>query len=300
MKKKFLSVLLTLVMVFSIIPTAAYAASVDESNYQTKHWYDDAVIYCSESGLLPDELQSSSLLQEPVTWSILSQVLSDVTTNYSEDLYISGTSSCAPVNWAKSFSIMETSLADDDIVTRLDVAVALSSFFSKSNADVLPPLSASSFSDFSSIPDNCKSSVLFVKANSLMNGYGDRTFGGNDSLSICQLAQILYNGRDIFSDVVMNKLFSLDESQINYVELQNGNTGHKEIITEQAKLSTIIQLLNSFEIDSTQLAESDGWSYRMKLYFSSGKETDFYLSSNSVTLNNVKYISAIQHFSPIL
>ena len=276
------------------------ALSYDESNYPPDHWYDDAVIYCSESNLLSNYLQSYSLLQEPVTWSILSQSLSDVTTNYSEDLYISTPSTFAPVNWAKTFSIMESSLAENDVVTRLDVAVALCSFFNKSNIDVLPPLSTSSFSDFSSIPDNCKSSVLFVEANSLMNGYSDGTFGGNDPLSICQLAQILYNGKIIFPDVVMDKLFSLDESQIDYVELQNGSTGDKDIITDPSKLSTIVQLLNSFKFDSTQLAESDGWSYRIKLYSSSGVEADFCISSDSVTINNVRYISAVQHFSSIL
>lgn len=299
MKKKFLSVLLTLMMVLSVTPSAAHAAGGNQ-NTENKNWYDDAVIYCSRNGLLLDYLRSDSLLQENVTWSILTQVLSDVTTNYSEELYTSKTDSSASVNWAKDFALMENALAGDDVVTRSDAATTLSSFFDKSNIDVLLPLSVSSFSDFYSISDNCKSSVLFVETNSLMIGYGDGTFGGNDPLSICQLAQILYNGRDIFSNVIMNKLFSLNENQIDYIEFQDGNTGCEEVITEQVKLSNIVQLLNSFKIDSIKLVESDGWSYRIKLHYSSGTEADLYISSNSVSINNVKYISAVQHFSSIL
>lgn len=289
---------LCLITVLLLLTVSAF--SYDGKTYQTKHWYDDAVIYCSENSLLVNYLQSNSLLQEPVTWAIFSQVLSDVTANYSKDLYTSETCSSAPVNWAKNFSIMDNSMSENGVVTRLDVAIALSSFFSRSNVDILPSLSTSNFSDFSSIPDNYKNYVLFVEANSLMKGYSDGTFCGNDPLSICQLAQILYNGRDLFSNVVMDKLFSLDKSQIEYVELQNGNTGNKEVITEQANLSNIVLLLNSFRIDDIQRVESDGWSHRIKLHFTSGAEAAFYVSSDSVTINNVKYISAVQHFSSIL
>mgnify|MGYP000697840980 CR=1 len=98
----------------------------------------------------------------------------------------------------------------------------------------------------------------------------------------------------------MDKLFSLDEHQITHIELRNGNTGDKEIITEPDKVSTIVNLLNSFKIDKMQFHKSDGWSYWMKLYSSSGTETDFYISTDSITLNNVKYTSAVQHFSSIL
>lgn len=289
---------LCLISLLSLLTISAFA--YEDCNNQTKHWYDDAVIYCLGNNVLSNHLQSNSTMQEPVTWLILSQSLSDVTTNYSEDCYLSGKSSFASVNWAKSFSIMDNSFSEDKSVSRLDIALALYSFFSKSNVAVIPPLSTSSFSDFSNIPNNYKNSVLFVETNSLMNGYSDGTFSGNNSLSICQLAQIFYNGRNLFSNVVMDKLFSLDEHQITHIELRNGNTGDKEIITEPDKVSTIVNLLNSFKIDKTQFHKSDGWSYWMKLYSSSGTETDFYISTDSITLNNVKYTSAVQHFSSIL
>lgn len=293
MKRKFLSVLLALTMVFSLTAVAAQA--------EARPWYADAVAYCAEQHLLSDFLQDDASLQKPVTWSVLVQTLAAMTQNYSSALYASDTDPTrAPYNWARDFALAPEDMEETGAITRADAAAVFYAFLRKSSASTQPLPAASSFSDFSGIPADCQSGALFVEANSLMKGYEDGAFRGSASLSICEFAQILYNGKDLFSQLQMKKLFALPEEQIDRITVQSGTTGEESPVADPAKRQEIIQLLNSFQFSTAQAEDSDGWTYRLTIHFSSGQELSFCLSASSVTIHGHRYSSATPHFSSLL
>ncbi len=306
MKKRFLSLLITLVMVFSILPVSSQAVTADsaaegdvipqdDQYIERTEWYDDAVTYCSENGLLTELLQQDDdNLDDGVTWVTLAQALSELAVNYSDEIYTS------EVNWAKDFGLIKENVSENDIVSRFDAAKTFSTFISKSNVETNQPLSTSNFVDFLNIPASYQQDVLFVESTSLMNGYGNGTFGGNDPLTRCQLAQILYNGKDFFSNLSMSKIFSLSENDITCIDIQSGSTGDKKSITDADEILGIVNLLNNFEFNSIRIVEGDGWARRLILHFSSGEMFYFYISPSSITINNIIYESDIQYFPPTL
>lgn len=263
-------------------------------------WYTPAVNYWSHKGCLGEEgVEDLNNLQKQVTWSDLAGTLSKLDKNYSDANYQTDLSS-SPVAWAKDLAIMDRDLGGDDVVTRLDGARALATFLKKSCAKSQAPLSSTGLSGFSDIPQVDREAVLFVKANGLMKGHADGHFGGNEPLLVCQLVQILYNGRELFSDIRLDKLFLLDPTQVDYIEIQDGITGDVKVIRERDQVAKLVKLLNSFRFHKAEFSDCDGWTCRMKLYSSSGLETDFTLSVDSVTLNRTRYLSNDSHFSTIV
>ena len=263
-------------------------------------WYTPAVNYWSHKGCLGEEgVEDLNNLQKQVTWSDLAGTLSKLDKNYSDANYQTDLSS-DPVAWSKDLAIMDRDLGGDDVVTRLDGARALATFLKKSCAKSQAPLSSTGLSDFSDIPQVDREAVLFVKANGLMKGHADGHFGGNEPLLVCQLAQILYNGRELFSDIRLDKLFLLDTTQVDYIEIQDGTTGDVKVIGERDQVAKLVKLLNSFRFHKAEFSDRDGWTCRMKIYSSSGLEADFTLSVDSVTLNRTRYLSNDPHFSTIV
>ena len=278
-------------------PVWAYRGSRDPMK---EPWYTPAVNYRFRKVCLGEEVpEDLNNLQKQVTWSDLAETLSKLDKNYSDANYQTDLSS-GPVAWAKDLAIMDRDLGGDDEVTRLDGARALATFLKKSCAKSQAPLSSTGFSDFSDIPRVDREAVLFVKANGLMKGHADGHFGGNEPLLVCQLIQILYNGRELFSGIRLDKLFLLDPAQVDSIEIQDGTTGDVKVIRERDQVAKLVKLLNSFRFHKAEFSDRDGWTCRMKLYSSSGLEADFTLSVDSVTLNRTRYLSNDPHFSTVV
>ncbi|WP_312939235.1 hypothetical protein [Oscillibacter sp.] len=83
-------------------------------------------------------------------------------------------------------------------MTRAETANALYAYFGRTDVKVAQPELSSCFTDFNEIPDNLRSGVLFAESNFLINGFGDSTFGSNRPITVAELSQILYNGKDLF------------------------------------------------------------------------------------------------------
>lgn len=277
-------------LLISLFTSFCFSYYKNDRNVNHIKWYKDAVAYCSKNGLLTDSLQDDTNLTDSVTWSSFVQVLSQLASNYSDELYTSS------MNWAKDFGLIKEDISENETVSRFDAAKTFSIFINKSNINTNQMLSTSSFIDFHNIPTSYQQDVLFVESNSLMNGYADGTFGGRDPLTTCQLAQILYNGKDFFLNLSMSKIFSISKNNITYIELQSGSTGNKESITAADKILEIVNILNSFEFDKMHAVAGDGWTYRLILHFSSGEMVSFYVSPNSITINNVIYEASLQNF----
>lgn len=299
MKSKMIGLALFVAALYLILPDPVWAYQGGRDPMR-EPWYTPAVNYWSHKGCWEkEELEDLNNLQKQVTWSDLAGALSKLDKNYSDANYQTDLSS-DPVAWVKDLAIMDRDLGGDDVVTRLDGARALATFLKKSSAKSQAPLSSTGLSDFSDIPQVDRETVLFVKANGLMKGHADGHFGGNEPLLVCQLVQILYNGRELFSDIRLDKLFLLDPTQVDYIEIQDGTTGDVKVIRERDQVAKLVKLLNSFRFHKAEFSDRDGWTCRMKLYSSSGLETDFTLSVDSVTLNRTRYLSNDPHFSTIV
>lgn len=118
--------------------------------------------------------------------------------------------------------------------------------------------------------------------------------------SLLLLGFSYYRSKQDIVENNLNKIFSIDESDVAYIEGFNGNTGETKLVTDRDKIIDIIELLNDFEFDSICAVRGDGWNYRLILYFSNKDTTYIYLTPKSITIDNVQYISNVQHFPSTL
>lgn len=221
--------------------------------------------------------------------------------NYKEETYKSqGDKSNPSINWASDFLLHEKNIEEKALVTRSELASAIYSLCMKSSGKDLKPLGQTNFLDFSELSPGDQKGVLFVEANSLMQGYGDGRFASKDGLRVCELAQVLYNGRTIFSDLNMTRLFFLDPETIDYIEVMDGNTGKVKTIREEDQIKSLAKELNDFKFEKIEGADMEGWSLRIKLHFTSGKVLDASLSSDWLEINGVSYRASEAHFEPLI
>ncbi len=165
-----------------VVPVFGYA--------KAPAWCADAVNYCDENHLFNGVPQAEKSLDDIVTWGVFSQILSNSTSNYDGTYYQPGLVMdshvknreiyWAAMNWAKSFWIVDDLKRETDPMTRAETVNALYAYFGRTDVKAAQPKLSSCFTDFNDIPDDLRSGVLFAEANSLINGFGNSTFGPID------------------------------------------------------------------------------------------------------------------------
>ncbi|WP_369283314.1 S-layer homology domain-containing protein [Oscillibacter sp. GMB15532] len=281
-----------------VVPVFGYA--------KAPAWCADAVNYCDENHLFHGVPQAEKSLDNIVTWGVFSQILSNSTSNYDGTYYQPGLvmdSNAkdreiyrAAMNWTKSFWIVDDLKQETDPMTRAETANALYAYFGRTDVKVAQPKLSSRFTDFNDIPDDLRSGVLFAEANSLINGFGDSTFGPNRPITVAELSQILYNGKNLFQNAAMEKLFVLSASNVDSIEFRNGYNFEQHITNNKNVIKDVIDHLNAFRFKNMESADYDGWSYGFKIYFKDGKEFNFMLDPNWVRVCGVGYAPAKEFF----
>lgn len=98
-------------------------------------------------------------------------------------------------------------------------------------------------------------------------------------------------------------LFSLNESAVSKIMIQNGSTGEVSTFSSEEDLAFLIKQINGFRYKKTEILEpADGWTIHIKIYKKTNEVTSFYISNNTdVEIDHIKYISAQpNYFLPLI
>lgn len=181
----------TLLLVGGTIPAAAY------SDVPAGAWYAQAAEYCRESGLLNGTSAGQFSPDRTVTRGMLAVVLHRMAgtpeaaegepfADVAEDAWY------APaIRWASATGVMggygAGLFGPENAITREQLAAAL---WRRAGC---PEAQAADFTDAAAISAYARNAVDWARANQIMNGQSDGSFGPADVLTRAQLAQVLAN-----------------------------------------------------------------------------------------------------------
>lgn len=179
------------------LSTPAYAAEAPFSDVPAGAWYEEAVTYCQENGLMGGTSATRFSPGQTVTRGTLAVVLyrmagspeSGSQTAFTD--VPAGAWYAAAVRWAAQSGIMggtgDGRFAPGAPVTREQLAAVLWRWSGS------PSLEAEDFADEGRIASYARAAVDWARASGVMSGRADGRFAPRETLTRAQLAQVLYN-----------------------------------------------------------------------------------------------------------
>ncbi len=201
MKKKFIGILLALVLLLSSLPVQAQGTEYTDV-FQSE-WFYEAVNYVSTNkvmtGVADKTFAPRDSLTRGMAVTILSRVYGSDTSGFKDAPFSDVDMKRyygVHVAWAKQNGIIhgmtDTEFNPNDFMTREQICVMLSNFFdfcglSTRNTDV------KRFSDEDKIGKWAKEAVLRMQRGGIVNGRDDNTFDPKGETTRAEFAQIVYN-----------------------------------------------------------------------------------------------------------
>ena len=201
MKKKFIGILLTAVLLFSSLPV--HAQDTEYTDVFLSEWFYEAVDYVSTNNVMTGVADKTFAPRDSLTRGMAVTILSRIygaDTSGFKDAPFSDVDMKryygVHVAWAKQSGIIhgmtDTEFNPNDVMTREQICVMLSNFFdfcglSTRNTDV------ERFSDEDKIGKWAKEAVLRMQRGGIVNGRDDNTFDPKGETTRAEFAQIVYN-----------------------------------------------------------------------------------------------------------
>lgn len=216
--KKFTSVLLTIIMLFCI-STSVFAEDMTQKQYPQKfydvskdHWAFEYIAKLADRGVIDGYSDGSFKPEKTVTraeWAKIMVVAAGIKTT-DDSVYFNDTYNHWAILYINASKNYLTAYADgsyrpDQAAVREDVAAAMVKLkgYDISEADYSY---LNQFTDTNTISNNLKKYVAVAVQNGLIDGFDDKSFKGQDTLTRAQAAKLLYLAFEHGSD---NKLADL-------------------------------------------------------------------------------------------
>lgn len=202
MRKKLLSCLLTLCMLFSLLPTAALAADANPfTDVKDADWFYDGVLWVKDEGLMNGTTATTFAPNDTTTRGMLVTILwrlagkpdakgtqfSDVDDGaYYADATIWGCANDIICGYG------DGTFGPNDAITRQQMATILYRYAKYAKYDVTAAADLSDYDDADEVASWAEDALAWANAEGLINGMGDDTLAPAGNATRAQVAAILY------------------------------------------------------------------------------------------------------------
>lgn len=202
MRKKLLSCLLTLCMLFSLLPTAALAADANPfTDVKDADWFYDGVLWAEDEGLMNGTAATTFAPNDTTTRGMLVTILwrlagkpdakgtqfSDVDDGaYYADATIWGCANDIICGYG------DGTFGPNDAITRQQMATILYRYAKYAKYDVTAAADLSDYDDADEVASWAEDALAWANAEGLINGMGDGTLAPAGNATRAQVAAILY------------------------------------------------------------------------------------------------------------
>lgn len=181
MKRRFLSLLLVLAMLLSMVPAVSAAGNLPFTDVSSSKWYYDAVQYVYENGLMNGDTSTTFEPENTMTRGMFVTVLGRMvgvnTANYTFNYFgdVNTIRYYAPyINWAAANGIVKgypgTLFKPDDPITREEMATIFSRYLTMADYDLPQDSQATTFSDANTAHNYAKEHIEKMRLTGLMQG----------------------------------------------------------------------------------------------------------------------------------
>ena len=202
MKKRLMATLLTLCMLFSLLPTTALAADANPfTDVKSSDWYYDAVRYVKSEGLMAGTSDTAFSPNTTTTRGMIVTILwrlagsPEVTGTQFADVD-DGQYYADAILWASKNSIVsgygDNAFGPNDPITRQCMATILYRYAEYADYDVSAAADLSEFADEAEIAAYAEAPLAWASAEGLISGMGDGILAPQGSATRAQVAVILY------------------------------------------------------------------------------------------------------------
>lgn len=202
MKKRLMATLLTLCMLFSLLPTTALAADANPfTDVKSSDWYYDAVQYVKSEGLMAGTSDTAFSPNTTTTRGMIVTILwrlagsPEVTGTQFADVD-DGQYYADAILWASKNGIVsgygDNAFGPNDPITRQCMATILYRYAEYADYDVSAAADLSEFADKAEIAAYAEAPLAWASAEGLISGMGDGILAPQGSATRAQVAVILH------------------------------------------------------------------------------------------------------------
>lgn len=211
MGKRMWSVLLAVLIVFSVSATGASAAELPFVDVPDTAWYKGAVTYAYENGLFKGNTATEFAPDSPMTRAMFVQVLANKTGNYKKEDFSGGSSFAdvnssvwyaAPIEWAYQAGLANGTgnnrFSPEQYVNREEMAVFLYKYAQKTGNDTsLDENAASKYADFGAVSSWAREAMKWASKHGVIKGNEKGNVMPKDRAKRCEVAQVFANAKDV-------------------------------------------------------------------------------------------------------
>lgn len=192
------------------------------------------------------------------------------------------------ITWLKSLSLLGQDQKGEDGLSRIESIYLLHGLYNRSNKSLdLNQDPNFTFTDYEKIKVQYKVPLAWVQKEKLFLGNERGEILPESELSLGDLVQVLYRGKDLFEDISIVRPIYFQQDEINRIQMHSfEKLGMHLEYTGQDHIDNIRNALNSYQGQGIY-QPSDGWTHSITVFTKRGDQYKFNVFEDTLDINGL-------------